>query len=56
MAGRKPIYQPETLKIGEKLAIKAKHRKFGHQYAHAFNNRFPEMEFKFIEDVIERVK
>lgn len=55
MKGRKPIYQPENLKIGEKMAIKAKNRKFGHQYANAFNKRHKPMEFKFIDEFIERV-
>lgn len=54
MAGRKPIYTPERLKIGEKMAIKGKKR-FGHQYASNFNKRHSPMKFKFEEGEIVRV-
>lgn len=55
MLGRKPIYKPETLKIGQKLAIPGKRKLYGHQYARGFNKRFPGMTFKFIDGFIERI-
>lgn len=39
-AGRKPIYQVDSLEIGEKIEIKGKNRKFGHQMAYSFNKRY----------------
>lgn len=55
MKGRKPLYKPESLKIGQKLALPKKKRLYGHQYASNFSKRFEPMQFKFIEDFIERV-
>ena len=55
MKGRKPIYQPETLKIGQKMDLKRATKKFGHQYARQFNKRFPDRSFKFIDGSIQRV-
>jgi hypothetical protein len=55
MQGRKPLYRPETLKIGQKLSLPVKKRSFGHQYARSFNRRFPPMQFKFIDGLIERI-
>ena len=54
MSGRKPLYNPETLKKGQKLALGDKVT-FGHQYARAFNKRFPAKKFKFIDGFIKRV-
>ena len=54
MKGRKPIYRPETLKIGQKINLPNSKKKFGHQYARSFNERFPKMTFKFIDGFIER--
>lgn len=39
MSGRKPIYTPETLKIGQKMELKGKAKKFKDQYLFAFNSR-----------------
>jgi len=55
MSGRKSEYNPETLEIGQKMDIKAKNRKFGHQYAYGFSKRLTPKRFKFVEDQIERV-
>jgi hypothetical protein len=56
MAGRKPIYRPETLEIGQKIALKGKNIKFAHQYIYAFRGRCPDMDFKFNGKEIERIK
>jgi len=56
MSGRKPIYKPETLEIGEKMALKGNTKKFVHQYIYAFRKRFPKMDFKFNGKEIERIK
>jgi hypothetical protein len=53
--GRKPKYQPDLLEKGDKIKLKRNVLAFGHQYANAFNKRFPEKEFKFIEGHIERI-
>ncbi len=55
MKGRKPIYNPESLEIGQKMPIPGKKKQFGHQYARSFNKRFEGMTFKFIDGFIERV-
>lgn len=55
MKGRKPIYNPEKLKIGQKLDLGDK-TIFGHQYARAFNKRFPEKRFQFIDGFVKRVQ
>lgn len=55
MIGRKPIYEPEKLEIGQKLTLRRGKEKFGHQYATNFNNRFKGRKFKFIDGFIERV-
>lgn len=56
MLGRKPLYRPETLEIGEKLTLPRDKRKFGYQYARNFNKRTEGKKFKFVEGAfIERV-
>lgn len=56
MLGRKPLYKPETLEIGEKLTLPRAKRKFGYQYARNFSKRSGTMKFKFVEGAfIERV-
>ena len=47
MAGRKPLYDTESLQIGSKIELRGKARKFKDQYLHAFNNR-GEKKFKQI--------
>lgn len=39
MKGRKPLYRPESLKLGEKMQLKGKAKKFAHQYVRQFNSR-----------------
>jgi len=46
MAGRKPIYNPETLEIGQIMEIKGNKKKFGHQIAYSFNGRLEGRKFK----------
>ena len=55
MRGRKPIHNPEKLRIGQKLDLGNKSA-FGHQYARAFNKRFPDKKFQFVEGVIKRIQ
>lgn len=38
-AGRKPIYRPETLKIGGRIKLSGKNKEFGHQYAYSFRQK-----------------
>lgn len=38
-AGRKPIYRPETLKIGGRIRLRGKNKEFGHQYAYSFREK-----------------
>jgi len=54
MSGRKPIHRPEILKKGQKLDLGDK-TIFGHQYARAFNKRFPDKLFKFEGGFIKRI-
>lgn len=61
MSGRKPLDSPETLRIGQRIELKGKRRKFGHQTAYSWNKRSDkEMEFKCITEgnqvFIKRVK
>lgn len=37
--GRKSIHKPETLKIGEKMELKGKAKRFSWQYLNNFNKR-----------------
>ena len=55
MAGRKPIYRPETLEIGQKMALPKKIVRFGYQYVHTFNQRNPGKKFKFDGESIQRI-
>lgn len=55
MKGRKPLHNPEKLKIGQKLDLGDK-TLFGHQYARAFNKRLPDKKFKFVEGFIKRIE
>lgn len=47
MSGRKPLYDTETLEIGEKMQLSWKARKFKDQYLYAFNNKKREIKKKF---------
>ena len=51
--GRKPIYRPETLEIGEKLQLKGPARGFENQYAASWRNKHPGKIFK---RVVEKKK
>lgn len=59
MKGRKPIFRPECLKVGEKIRLNRKNKDFAHQYAYMFRKRLPDMNFKKVVDgkeiFIERV-
>lgn len=51
MSGRKPLFSPETLKIGQKIELKGKRKKFGHQTAYNWNERFGrELTFKCVSE------
>lgn len=39
MRGRKPIYAPETLEIGQKIELRGKNKDFAHQYAYQFRRK-----------------
>lgn len=54
--GRKTHYSPESLKIGETMALKQGAVKYGHQMAYHFNLHFPKMKFKFVDGLIKRIK
>ena len=54
-SGRKPIFAPEKLRIGQTLDLGDK-AKFGHQYARVFSKRNPEKVFKFIDGLIKRIQ
>lgn len=57
--GRKPIYKPESLEIGEKMQLKGAAVGFGNQYAAMFRKRNNGKDFKRVEDkgkvFIERI-
>jgi hypothetical protein len=59
-AGRKPIYHPETLKIGEKIALEDRVKDFADQYVYQFRDKNKGKEFKKrVEDgkvFIERIQ
>ena len=58
MQGRKRIYTPETLKIGEKMQLLGKAKKFKDQYLYTFNARGEEKYKSIIEGAkvfIERI-
>lgn len=58
MAGRKRQYQPETLKIGEKMQLLGRAKKFKDQYLYQFNKRGDEKFKTMIEGskvFIERI-
>ena len=38
------------------MPLKQKNVKFAYQYVYSFNERFPDMKFKFSMNAIERVK
>lgn len=58
MKGRKPLYTPETLEIGEKMELSGKAKKFKDQYLYQFNKRGAN-KYKSFEDgkkvFIERI-
>jgi hypothetical protein len=59
MKGRKPIYQPEGLEIGEKIQLKGNSKGFANQYAYQFRRKHPGKIFKKITEngkiYIERI-
>lgn len=53
--GRRPLYNPDEIKIGGTLSLPRSKKKFGHQYARNFNNRLPGKQFKFVDGFIKRI-
>lgn len=39
MAGRKKLYEPEKLKVGQRIQLKGERKKFANQYAHNWAKR-----------------
>lgn len=39
MAGRKKLYEPELLKIGDRIQLKGERKKFANQYAYNWAKR-----------------
>lgn len=50
MKGRKPIYDTESLEIGQKLRLPKKIEKFKDQYLYSFRERNKEKDFKIVEE------
>jgi hypothetical protein len=50
MAGRKPIYDTESLEIGQKLKLPYRLKKFKDQYLYNFRERNREKNFEIIEE------
>jgi len=52
MAGRKAIYQPELLEVGDRIELKGSKKPFGHQYAYNWAKKVrrtaPDRDFKCI--------
>ena len=48
--GRKAIYRPETLEIGEKMQLKGQAKSFGNQYAAQFRKKNKPKNFKKVEE------
>ncbi|HTJ53740.1 MAG TPA: hypothetical protein VL443_30000 [Cyclobacteriaceae bacterium] len=59
MKGRKPLYDIESLQIGEKLRLPKRIERFKDQYLYAFKGRNKQKDFKIVEEeekiYIERV-
>jgi len=59
MKGRKPLYTPETLKIGQRIQLKGLSKAFAYQYAAKFRKKFEGRDFKRVAEkgkiFIERV-
>ena len=58
MAGRKPLYDTESLEIGSKMELKGKAKRFKDQYLYAFNERSEKKFRQILEDgkiFIERI-
>jgi len=59
-AGRKPLYNPEALELGQKMEMKGKAKKFVHQYLSAFNKRNSNKKYRYAPEgnkiFIERIK
>jgi Tfp pilus assembly protein PilF len=59
MKGRKPIYQAESLEIGQKIRLKGNSKEFANQYAYQFRRKFPGKVFKKVTEngkvFIERI-
>lgn len=47
--GRKAIYRPEELEIGEKMQLKGSAKYFGNQYAAQFRKKNKPKDFKKVE-------
>jgi len=50
MSGRKPIYDTESLEIGQKLKLPKRLKKFKDQYLYNFRKRNKEKSFEIIEE------
>jgi len=59
-SGRKPIYKAGELKVGERIRLSEFTKEFAHQYAYAFREKYPDRDFKRVEDkgkvYVERIK
>lgn len=49
-AGRKPLYDIKSLKIGEKLRLPTKIQEFRHQYLRNFNDSGAPMKFELEQE------
>lgn len=50
MKGRKPIYKPETLEIGQRIQLKGSNKEFAYQYAYQFRSKLPGRIFKKVTE------
>ncbi len=50
MAGRNPIYDTESLEIGEKLKLPYRLKDFKDQYLYNFRKRNKEKDFRMVEE------
>lgn len=48
-AGRKPIYDIKSLKIGQKMALPESIREYRHQYLRNFHKSDKQKKFKLVE-------
>lgn len=60
--GRKKIFQPENLEVGQRLELKGSLKAYVHQYAYQFNKRLASsgMKFRAVNDgkkvYVERIE